>query len=413
MGYSQTKIGRLAVIESTWGATSGTFTGTEAAIDCEPPSFTLTEESLTIDGLRSSFEEPTHLSGSKMNSTMSFKCFLNGWYNGTPGATDDPTLAMGVSGQSIHPIGLLFKHALGGHAVSNHAQDMTGGTVSAITHDGADTITKGHAYLLPTSTSDVNNIIWVKNDAGGTITPTVNMSIAPESSGNLYSAHVLYLSSSQIDIPLAFQFQGSDAESNINLFDCCVTNLKLSLSPLGPPELDVEISVGSWSAPGGGAAPGAYSNQFPPLNASLGTNGARLILGGADPTAYTQQSVSMECEIALEYANALSHASAQGLAQRVCTNRTTTTSLTIPATDLSADLAGPGDTKRILQLDLNANTPGNAMSLLIPNTVVRESSPIGDSEGLVSVAYTLGAYVYTSDTGSTAPADTPFRVAFL
>jgi len=410
MGYSQTKIGRLAVIESTWGATSGTFTAVEAAIDCEPPALTLTEETLTIDGIRSSFEEPTHLSGSKMNSTMSFKCFLNGWYNGTPGATDDPTASMGTS-RSIHPIGLLFKHALGGHAVSDHAQDLTGGSASAITHGGGDTITPGHAYMVSTVTSGQNGIIWVKEDTGpGTITPAVNLSSAPDSSvsTNMYSSHVLYLSSGQVSVPLAFQYQGSDADSLVECYDCSVTSLKLSLSPLGPPELDVEIAIGSWSAPGGGSAPAAYTNQFPTLNASLGTNGARLMLNGS-----VQQSVTMECEISCEYANALSHASDQGLAQRVCTSRTTTTSLTIPATALHTDLAGPGDTKGILQLDLNANTPGNAMSLLVPNTVVRESSPIGDSEGLISVAYTLGANVYTADSGSTAPADTPFRVAFL
>jgi len=412
MGYSQTKIGRLAVIESTWGATSGTFTDTKSALDCEPPSFTLTEESLTIDGIRASFEEPTHLSGSKMNSTMSFKCFLNGWYNGTPGATDDPTASMGTS-RSIHPIGLLFKHALGGHVVADHAQDLTGGTTSAITVGGATPITEGHAYLLPTSTANVNNIIWVKDEAGGTITPTVNMSTAPDSSGSLYSSHVLYLASGQVSVPLAFQYQGSDDDTLIECYDCSVTSLKLSLSPLGPPELDVEIAVGGWTAEGktdmsGPGAPASYTNQFPTVKASLGTNGARLMLNGA-----VQQSVTMECEISCEYANALSHASTQGLAQRVCTNRTTTTSLTIPVDALHTDLAGPGDTKGILQLDLNANTPGNAMSLLVPNTVVRESSPIGDSDGLVSVAYTLGADVYTADTGSTAPADTPFRIAFL
>lgn len=406
MGYSQTKIGRLAVIESTWGATTGTFSGTESAIDCEPPSFTLTEESLTIDGIRAAFEEPTHLSGSKINSTMSFKCFLNGWYNGTPGDTDDPTTSMGTS-RSIHPIGLLFKHALGGHAVSDHAQDLTGGTTSAITVGGATAITEGHAYLLPTSTAGVNNIIWVKDESGGTITPTVNMSVAPDSSGSLYASHVLYLASGQVDVPLAFEYQGSDTKSRIRCYDCSVTSLKLSLSPLGPPELDVEIAVGNWVSDEGSAVP-AYTNQFPTVKASLGTNGARLMLNGS-----VQQSVSMEVEIACEYANALSHASAQGLAQRVCTNRTTTTSLTIPSQGLSDELAGPGDAKGILQLDLNANTPGNAMSLLVPNTVVRESSPIGDSEGLISVSYALGADVYTADTGSTAPADTPFRVAFL
>ena len=108
MGYSQTKIGRLSVIESTWGATTGTFTGVESAIDCEAPALTLTEESLTIDGIRASFEEPTHLSGSKMNSTMSFKCFLNGWSSTSPG---NPATAMGVSG-SIHPIGLLVSSVL-------------------------------------------------------------------------------------------------------------------------------------------------------------------------------------------------------------------------------------------------------------------------------------------------------------
>tara|TARA_R110000765_G_scaffold231815_2_gene335198 strand:- start:3367 stop:4605 length:1239 start_codon:yes stop_codon:yes gene_type:complete len=412
MGYSQTKIGRLAVIESTWGATAdaaGDFAELFAAIDCEPPSLTLTEETLTIDGLRSSFEEPTHLSGSRMNSTMSFKCFLNGWSNGTPGATDDPSLAMGASGTSIHPIGLLFKHALGGHAVAVHAQDMTGGTTSAITHAGADSITNGHAYLLSTVTSGQNGVIWVSGESGGTITPAVNLSAAPDSSvsPNLYAGHVLYLSSGQVSVPLAFQYQGSDANSLVECYDCSVTSLKLSLSPLGPPELDVEIAIGSWVAKAG-VIPGAYTNQFPTVKASLGTNGARLMLNGS-----VQQSVSMECEISCEYANALSHASAQGLAQRVCTNRTTTTSLSIPASTLHTDLAGPGDTKGILQLDLNANTPGNAMSLLVPNTVVRESSPIGDSDGLVSVAYTLGADVYTADTGSTAPADTPFRIAFL
>ena len=412
MGYSQTKIGRLAVIESTWGATSGTFTATEAAIDCEPPALTLTEESLTIDGIRSSFEEPTHLSGSKMISTMSFKCFLNGWSSTSPG---NPSLSMGVSGESIHPIGLLFKHALGGHAVDDPESDLAGGSVSAINTDTGtgEKFAPGHCYNVETSTSGKRNNVWVNSvaDGGGgedTITPTVNMSIAPAETGTLFGSHVLYLSSGQVSVPLAFQYQGSDADSLVECYDCSVTSLKLSLSPLGPPELDVEIAIGSWSAPGGGSAPAAYTNQFPTMKASLGTNGARLMLNGA-----VQQSVTMECEISCEYANALSHASTQGLAQRVCTNRTTTTSLTIPATDLSADLAGPGDSKGILQLDLNANTPGNAMSLLVPNTVVRESSPIGDSEGLISVAYTLGANVYTADTGSTAPADTPFRVAFL
>ena len=411
MGYSQTKIGRLAVVESgSWGDTGHDWDATVAAIDCEAPSFTLTQESLTIDGLRSAFEEPTHLSGSKMNSSMSFKCFLNGWSSTSPG---NPSLSMGVSG-SIHPIGLLFKHALGGHAVDDPESDLAGGTVGAINTTTAtgEKFTPGHCFNVETSTSGKRNNVWVSSvaDGGGgedTITPTVDMSIAPNSTGTLYGSHVLYLSSGQLSVPLAFKYQGSDSGSKIEMYDCTVTSLKLTLSALGPPELDVEVSIGTWISEDGGAIT-AYSNQFPTINASIGTNGARLMLGGSE-----QQSVSLEIDISCEYANALSHAADQGLAQRVCTNRTTTTTLTIPSTALYTDIAGPGDTKGILQLDLNANTPGNSMSVLVPNTVVRESSPIGDSEGLISVAYTFGANVYTGDYGSTAPADTPFRVAFL
>ena len=100
-----------------------------------------------------------------------------------------------------------------------------------------------------------------------------------------------------------------------------------------------------------------------------------------------------------------------------------TLNVTTPASSINdSAVHAPGVELDFLQIDLNANVPGQAAALLIPKAIVMEQSTIGDSDGIVAITSTFGAAYYDSDasdgsittgSGTTTAADTVARVALL
>lgn len=66
-----------------------------------------------------------------------------------------------------------------------------------------------------------------------------------------------------------------------------------------------------------------------------------------------------------------------------------------------------------MQIDLATATGGRSASILIPTPVLIEQPTVQDLGGKLATRVLIGARIYTGDTGSTAPADTPVRIAWL
>ncbi|MCP4028227.1 MAG: hypothetical protein GY736_18235, partial [Sphingomonas sp.] len=186
-----------------------------------------------------------------------------------------------------------------------------------------------------------------------------------------------------------------------------VTSAKLTLSPKGQPTLECTCKFADWTNAGSGGAPGDYAlTDLPQMPAAIGDNGARYLLGGTAVNA-----ASFEIEITNDVAEAPGHASAQGVAQYVTTNRTVRTTVTVPAASI-ATINAPGTSAGVVQLDLNT-TPGRALSVLMPLAQREALETLGDAGGLVALTGVFGPSNYTGDDTSTVPANTDFRIAFL
>ena len=400
MALSPYRIGRISVkAQGAWGTAAGSWAAANY-VEAEVTVPTPVQEALKTDTMRGGFYESTVVAGSKAGVEVSLRMPLHGFSTASP------------SGEaSAHVDAVLITSALGAAAQNGYsASDISGGSASSLEFtDGTGDITwEGHA-LMP-AISGGHSIGWITSvDVSGdpnTAAPIANLSAAPTGSGAVYGSNVIYLSTTQ---PTAFSllWEGADSNSKITYFDGVVTSAKLTLSPKGQPTLECTCKFADWTNAGSGGAPGDYAlTNLPQMPAAIGDNGARYLLGGTAVNA-----ASFEIEITNDVAEAPGHASAQGVAQYVTTNRTVRTTVTVPAASI-ATINAPGTSAGVVQLDLNT-TPGRALSVLMPLAQREALETLGDAGGLVALTGVFGPSNYTGDDTSTVPANTDFRIAFL
>lgn len=399
MALAPYRTGRLSVkAQGAWGTAAGSWAAAnyvEAEVSVPAP----VQEALQTDTMRGGFYESTVVAGSKAGMEVSLRMPLHGFSTASP--SGDPT---------VHPDALLLASALGAAKQDAYAaSSITGGTASQLeyTASSADALWEGHALLA--AISGGHSIGWatsVTTATPDTIDLIADLSAVPSGSGAVYGSNVIYLSTTQ-PTPFSLLWEGADGNSKITFFDGVVTSAKLTLSPKGQPMLEATCRFADWTNAGTGGAPGDYAlTDLPQMPAAIGANGARYVLAGSAVNAAT-----FEVEITSEVSEAPGHASAQGVAQYVVTNRTVRTTVQVPASDLST-INAPGTSAGVVQLDLNT-TPGRALSVLMPLAQVMELEQLGDAGGIVALTSVYGPLNYTGDDTSTAPARTDFRIAFL
>jgi len=413
-----TTLGRFAVKEqaSGWGTAETSFANAnflEAQIMVPTPA----QGSIQAEVMRASFFATTRIANGKGPTELSLTMPLHGWSTAAP-----------TGGPSETPDALLLRSALGAAAANGYADDPGGGANNTLIVGAAQADITGFAVMAPmggTSPPEYS-VGWVKNL--DTLTYTMQNKWAldaaggdqtPDSSGTVYGGNVVYLTATQ-PTPFTMEWLGSSANINYRFFDCVVTSATITMNAREQPTLAVTIKAANWenSAAGGAPTAAALTNR-PQMPIVMSDNGARVV----DATG-EQKAGTSTINITTDVADEINYNAPQGIAKFVVTKRTVDMQMVAPAgatgetgsIDNPASLTTPGTATGAVQLDAGT-TPGRAFSALISSGVVKEIAALGDANALVSVTMTLECAIYSGDTATTgslgAPANTPFRLAFL
>jgi len=407
MAISLSNKGRVAIKQqAAWGTAQTSFATTDY-LEIEAPFVpTLAREALRLNTFRPGFTEPEIVAGSKAPTELTFRFPLHGYSNGAPGA--DPT---------AHPDSLIFKTVLGSSGSDGYTTAMTSGSTANtinITNGQADPAWEGYAMLIPKSGG--YQFGWAKN-VDTTVNPdtieTLNeMGATPSSSGTIYGSLTSSLTTAA-QLPLTFDYIGSDANTYIRFFDGLPTSVRIVIAAKQLPMCEVTMRFLNWSNLATGGAPVDAAYGYPLIPATIGANGAFFKIEDTEFCAatanitITQELSEVECT-----------GSSQGVSQMVATNRSVTAEIVYTQTSLvSIGLSALGDepgakSDGCLTLDLATNTVGRAFGILIARPVLMEQPTIQDLGGKIATRVMIGCAPYTGDDSSTAPADTPFRVAF-
>lgn len=408
MAISLSNKGRVAIKQqASWGTAQTSFAATDY-LEIEAPFVpTLARETIRLNTFRPGFTEAEIIAGSKSPTELTFRFPMHGWSTSSS-PTTDPT---------IFPDALLVKTVLGSASADAYTTALASGSSAAslnITNGSGDTAWQGYAQLIPHASG--YDVGWIQT-VDTTVTPDTETLLAsiphtPSSSGTLYGSLVAYLSTAN-QLPLTFDYLGSDSTAHIRFSDGLPTSVRINIAAKQVPMVEVTMRFLNWTNVGSGGAPTDATYGYPMLPATIGANGAYFQESNTEFCAatvtvtMTQELSEVECT-----------GSSQGVSELVATNRNVTVEIIRTQSSL-ADLgldnlqntAGSIDNDPI-QLNL-ATTPGRACSILIPAAVILEQPTLQDLGGKVATRLLLGCTPYTGDTGSTAPADTPFRIAWL
>lgn len=416
MAIHPSKLGRISLAkQADWGTMQTSFPAASYA-EVEVGLPTITREALSTDAFRGMFHSQRISAGSRAGATISLRMPLHGWSASTP--TADP-----VAGDQ-HVESILLEAALGAvftHDVMSRTVDSySAGPPGVLATSSAMSDIVGSAVLAATSSS-VHSVCWVKSQSHPDLVDlslTSPANTAPVAGQALYGSLTHYMSTNQPGVGLSLEYLGADSTSRLILFDGCVSRVKLTVAPQAQPVLEADLHFADWSLVGSGGDPGMYSFGLPQLPASVGSNGSLLRINGTSVDA-----LSAEFEVSCEYTPVLNHSSSEGISRYIITDRTVAMTMESAASAVNDTYVyAPGTELDYVQLDINANVPGQAVSILVPKAVITAQSTLGDADGIVSISSQMSAAYYDGDatassvtagSGATVPADTVARVAFM
>lgn len=397
MGVTKTTKGRLAIKEqaSSWGTAETSFSATDYLEVQGPIVPPMPRETLSVDTYRPGNTAPPRVPGSKAGGTISFTIPLHGVSSTVPGA--NPT---------IHPDATIIKAALGGGGADGYSTTVTGGTAATPTDSSIPTAHAGYCSLYPLAagySAGWNSVVTATTAS----TLLVELSAAPVA-GTALGSYVLWLSNTD-SVPLTIDWLGSDATAHIRYIDCLPSKITITFAAKQQPSMEVEFTFLSWTSVGSGGAPADYAYQYPRIPAFIGANGARAVM---DTIEMCPKTVVIEITQTLEQVECGS--ATEGADSLAWTDRMMRVSITTTPNDLSVTpwTHAAGDTTDPLQID-GCTQPGRGVSVLVAAPQVAEQpTPVGNGN-LLGLTTIYECTVWAGDTGTTAPADTPARIAFF
>jgi hypothetical protein len=407
MGITLSKRGRVAIKQQgAWGTAETSFAATDFMEVEAPFIVNLEREALQFDSFRPTNADRPTTPGSKTPTEQTFRFMLHGHSTATPSA--NPT---------VFPDALLVECALGsGGAQGYNTANLGAGTPADLetTYTDGQGSANWQGYAVSYPTAAARAIAWVKTvttSGDPDVVDFIDNVRANVTTGTAYGSFVAWLSNED-QLPLTFDYLGSDANSHFRLFDGLPTSINLVFASKQLIAVDVTVRFLDWTNLGTGGAPAGYTYGYPLIPPVLGANGAWSAINGTEfcyataTLSITQELAEVECS-----------GSAQGTSQLKWTDRKVTLELVYTDTDLATlgigAASAPGDSVGVVQLDLGSNTPGRSLSVLMPNAELAEQPKMQDLGGKVATRVLLRPLFYDGDTGSTAPADTPLRVAWL
>ncbi len=397
MGVTRTTKGRLAIKEqaSSWGTAETSFSATDYLEVQGPIVPPMPRETLSVDTFRPGNTAPPRVPGSKAGGTISFMIPLHGVSSTVPGA--NPT---------IHPDATIIKAALGGGGADGYSTTVTGGTAATPTDSSIPTAHAGYCSLYPLAagySAGWNSVVTLNTSSA----LLAELSAAPVA-GTALGSYVLWLSNDDA-VPLTIDWLGSDATAHIRYIDCLPSKITITFAAKQQPSMEVEFTFLSWTNVGSGGAPADYAYTYPRIPAFIGANGARAV---SDTTDLCPKTVVIEITQTLEQVECGS--ADQGVDSLAWTDRMMRVSITHTPTyfDGAPWTYVAGETIEPLQID-GCTQPGRGVSVLVAAPQVAEQpAPVGNGN-LLGLTTIYECTVWAGDTGTTAPADTPARIAFF
>lgn len=390
--------GLLAIKEQAggWGAPETSFSASDYLEVNGPIIPPMPRETLSVDTYQPGFTEPESLAGSKAGGTFPFSMPLHGVLATAP-----------VANPTIHPDALLFKAALGGGGSDGYSTTVTGGTAAIPTDSSIPLAHAGYASLYPISggySIGWNSVVTLNTSSD----LLVDLSASPVS-GAALGSYVAWLTT-VASTPLTIDWLGTVATAHVRYSDALPSKLTAKFKAKQAPTLDAELMFITWANVGSGGAPADYAYSYPRIPAFVGANGVRALFAGGSAICPTE--VTIEITQTLEQSECGS--ATEGVDQLVLVKRQVLVTIITNPTDYSATpWTDTVETlKNALQIDA-CTTPGRAFSFVLPAPKVMQTPTPVAVGNLLGVSSQYGAKIYSGDTGSTAPADTGARAAFL
>ena len=390
MAYRPNKLGRIAIkIQgSGWGTPETSFASTNY-IEAEVGVPKMVREALRMDPIRSGFEEPEVLAGSRAGVEIPVKFPLHGWSTATP-STD----------ATEHPDALLIRLALGaavqtGYVATNIA---SGSTTSSVKFTAGNTNWEGSGMLIPTSGTPGYEIIAMSDidttptpDAG---VPLITMQRTPSSSGTHYGSNTIYLTN-DTPSPITMDWIGIDAGHHVRYSDGLVKSLKITGSAKKGPMLEAVIRfTGTTSFPGSGGSLAAYVYGFPLVPASIAANGAAVYFNGS----WIAPSSEVVFSVDVDLQDVEGWGSPEGVAQQLVNDRKVKATLLMPSTaTFTTDILAPGTAVTKFMAIYACGTPGRAAGFVLPAPTLTATADFADRSGLLAISYETAPQVFSSD----------------
>lgn len=268
-----------------------------------------------------------------------------------------------------------------------------------------------------TAADTAPSVSWIKTIATDTLTfadAMANLAIAGD---DTWSTVTAALTNAQ-PVQFGMRILGDDAADKIALFGCQVDKLTMTMKAQEVTSIEFDVSFGglTYYGTGGGLQALTVEPQMP--TALIGGEGGRVTMGvgGAAMAAITMGEITIEIENTP--AEVKSIGAANGVAERIVTERKTTITMLYPRS--AGDVTG-GETywnsafragTAISLAGYSGSAPGRGFAFFAPALHQFEAPKQVDVGGLKYEELKLRPGQYSGDTGSTAPADTPFRAAW-
>lgn len=402
MTYQLTQRGIFAMKAqaSGWGTPEASFTTTDY-LECVAPIIPpMPAETIGPDVYRPGFFAPPRQPGSTAPTTFSLRWPLRGLSATAPEAS--PT---------AHIDAQIIEAVLGGGGANGYTTAITTGSddnTINVTNGSASAGWAGYALAFPLSSG--RSVGWVQevNTAGTPDTLTLALPLTGSAvAGTALGSYVAWLSHDIGDYAGPFTIDWvSNTGKRIRYADAMPTKVTITLAPKQQPMVEAEFTCLSRAYPVDTTAPAPYTQTLPQMPPCIGANGFRARIGTAPITG----TITIELTQTLDMPD--DGNGGQGVSLMVPTMRTvrvTTSTITdeLSTSDLTAGAVGD-------KIQIEANTDaGRIFSFFMPAPQVAEQPQSVAIGNLLAVTTIYEPTIWTADTGSTAPADTGARCAFL